>query len=221
MLNLKIAMRFIYTLLLLVSLILLTGRKAFAQESTPTIKSQIAIQVPVPGQALQGTILIEIDIEVEKFASAELSFSYSGDQRDTWFLISEWEASPADGFNAEWDTTTITDGEYDLRILVLTEEDQHTAFIQGTRVRNYTPIETNTPFPTHTPAPQDTIAPTMTPTSTRTPLPPTATPLPPNPAHINSRQITTSISRGALIAISVLAFIGLYQFIRYRRRRED
>jgi len=221
MLNFKIAMRYIYTIPLFVSLIIIPTRKAVAQELTPTNDVQILVSSPVPGAALQGTISVEVDIDVEEFISAELSFSYSRDQRDTWFLISEWDETPSDGFSTEWDTTTITDGEYDLRILVITEDEQHTALIPGVRVRNYSPIETNTPLPTSTPAPEDTIAPTVTSTSTITLVPSTSTPQPPNPAHINNRQITSSIGNGAIIAISALALIGLYQFIRNRRRRED
>lgn len=220
MLNLKIVMRYIFTLPLLAALIFLTEREIYAQELIQTEEAHVTIKIPSPGQALQGTILIEIQIDQEEFVSAELSFSYSADKRDTWFLISDWDDVPTGGFNAEWDTTTITDGEYDLRLVVLTEEDQHTTIIPGIRVRNYTPIETNTPFPTNTPAPEDTIAPTMTQTSTITPLPPTVTPLPSNPAHINNRQIASSIGNGALIAISAMTLIGLYQFVLHRRKRE-
>lgn len=214
-------MRYKYPFLLLVFLIFITERNVHAQTLTQTDESQVVIQSPVPGQALQGKILIEIKIEVDEFTSAELGFAYSRNHRGTWFLISEWDDIPPSGFKAEWDTTTITDGEYDLRIVVTSGEDQQTTIIPGIRVRNYTPIETNTPFPTFTPAPEDTIAPTMTQTSTLTPLPLKDTPLPPNPVHINNRQITSSIGSGAIIAISALTLIGLYQFVLHKRRSED
>lgn len=219
MLNLKIVMRYIYTISLFVSLIIIPIRKVVAQELTPTSDVPIIVASPVPGAAVQGTILIEIEFELEGAIIAELSFAYSGDQRDTWFLISEWDEIPSNGFSTEWDTTTITDGEYDLRFLVITEDEQYTALIPGVRVRNYSPIETNTPLPTSTSAPEDTIAPTLTSTSTITPIPSTSTPLPPNPAHINNSQITSSLANGAIIAISALAFIGIYQFIRKKSRR--
>lgn len=214
-------MRNIFVILFSVTLVILTALKVDAQESAQTDDVHIIFHSPVPGQALQGTILVEVDINVEGFLSAELSFSYSGDQRDTWFPINEWDDIPSDGFNAEWDTTTITDGEYNLRIIAITDNDQLVALVPGVRVRNYSPIETNTPLPTSTPAPADTNVPTMTAISTITPVPSTPTPLPPNPAQINNRQITSSIGSGAIIALSVLAFIGLYQFIRNRRRKDE
>lgn len=214
-------MRYIYVIPFLVSLIIFTTLEVDAQESTQTIDVHIIVYSPFSGQALQGTTLVEGEIDVEGFLSAELSFSYYEDQRDTWFLIYEWNEFPSADFSAEWDTTTITDGEYNLRIMVITEDDRLVAHIPGVRVRNYSPLETNTPLPTSTPAPEDTIAPTMTPSSTITPVPSTPTPLPPNPAQINNSQIISSIGNGAIIAVSTYAFIGLYQFIRNRRRKED
>ena len=107
MLNLKIVMRYIYTISLFVSLIIISTRKVVAQELTPTDDVPIIVSSPIPGAALQGTILIEIDIKLEGIILTELSFSYSGDQRDTWFLVSEWDEIPSNGFSTEWDTTTM------------------------------------------------------------------------------------------------------------------
>jgi hypothetical protein len=137
------------------------------------------------------------------------------DQTDTWFLIYESDEAITDGEMTQWDTSTITDGEYKLRLVVtLQDGSQLTNDINNLRVRNYTPIETNTPEPNATRAPGDTPIPTITPTSTITPLPPTATPLPPNPAIISSQEILLSLGKGALLTVSFFALLGLYQLIR-------
>jgi hypothetical protein len=175
---------------------------------------------PVPGQALQGNIQITAEINLDEFLSAELSFAYADDTRDTWFLIREINGPTAEGLSVEWDTSILTDGEYTLRVIVITEQDQFTGIVSGVRVRNYSAIETNTPVPTPTPAPADTHMPTATITSTITPIPFTPTPLPPNPAQLNIREIGISIGRGVLVAFGFLGLFGSYIYIRNRRRRE-
>ena len=190
-----------------------------AQESTPVPQAQIIVLSPVPGQALQGNILITAEINLEEYKSAELSFSYADDPRDTWFLIHEIKEPINEGLKIEWDTTILTDGEYTLRVIVITEQDQYSKIVPDIRVRNYSAIETHTPVPSSTPAPADTLTPTETMTSTITPVHPTPTPLPPNPAQLNFRDIGLSIGKGVLFALAALALFGIYVFIQNRRRR--
>lgn len=213
-------MRGLLSIIILVSPLLLPSLGAAAQETTPSPEAQIIVLSPVPGQALQGNILITAEINLEEILSAELSFAYADDPRDTWFLIKEIREPSVDGLNVEWDTTILTDGEYTLRVTVITDQDQFTGIVPGIRVRNYSMIETSTPVPTSTPAPADTLMPAATSTSTITPLPFTPTPLPPNPAQLNIREIGISIGRGVLVAFVVLALFGLYLYIRNRRRRD-
>jgi hypothetical protein len=181
---------------------------------------QVAIYSPTSGQALQGTISVTGKTLVEGFLSAELSFAYTQDLTDTWFLIYESDEPVSNGELTQWDTSTITDGEYNLR-LVVTMEDGNSLTVQNSnlRVRNYTPIETITPVPTATHAPGDTLVPTITPTFTVTPLPPTATPLPPNPAQITPQDILVTIGNGILVAFGFLVLLGFYQLIRSTKRR--
>ena len=190
-----------------------------AQESTPVPQALIIVLSPVPGQALQGNILIKAEVNLENYISAELSFSYADDLRDTWFLIHEIKEPTIEELNVEWDTTILTDGDYTLRVIVITEQDQYSKIVPGLRVRNYSAIETHTPVPTSTPAPADTLMPTETLTSPITPIPLTPTPLPPNPAQLNFRDIGLSIGKGGLFSLVALALFGIYVFIRNRRRR--
>ena len=211
-------------LILLVSLaimLMITTVVAYAQDTTNTPATQVFFLTPGPGKALQGTILITGEIDVDEPISLELSFSYSEDARKTWFIIQEIEAPNPGEFQFEWDTTTLTDGEYTLRIVVTTEQDLFTAYTAGLRVRNYSAIETNTPMPTSAPAPEDTHEPSTTPTMTITPVPLTATQLPPNPAQISTADISSSIAKGALAVLSFFAILGIYQYARNRSRRRD
>ena len=219
MLNLKIAMRRLLPIITLVVPLLFPSLGVTAQETTPIPLAEIIVLSPVPGQALQGNILITAEINLEEYISAELSFSYADDPRDTWFLIHEIKEPVNEGLSVEWDTTILTDGEYTLSVIVITEQDQYSKIVPGIRVRNYSAIETNTPVPTSTPAPADTLMPIATLTSTITPVPLTPTPLPPNPAQLNIRDIGLSIGKGVLFALVALALFGMYVFIRNRRRR--
>jgi hypothetical protein len=217
MLKLRIAMRSLLFFFSLVATLMYPWLIVNAQEITITPGTQATILAPISGQALQGTILILGEINIEEPLSVELSFSYSDDQRETWFIIHEVEGTIPREINFEWDTTTITDGQYTLRLLVRTDQDQIISFVPGLRVRNYSAIETNTPVPTSTPAPADTHAATVTATMTLTPVPFTPTPLPPNPAQIDTRDIGMSIGKGAIIVISIFAILGIYQYIRNRK----
>ena len=199
-------------------LILLPMFNVQAQEATITPSPLVVFSSPDPGQALQGTVLIIAEINFETATLVKLSFSYRDDPRDTWFLIQELESANQQELSFEWDTTTITDGDYILRLFAATDQGEHIDFVPDLRVRNYSAVETNTPVPTSTPAPQETQAPKATSTSTITPLPPTATMLPPNPAQITSNDIGKSIIKGTLITLSLFAIFGIYQFIRNRRR---
>ncbi len=192
-----------------------------AQETTTTPDSQVTILSPKAGQALQGTTLIVGEINTPDALSVELGFSYSENPRETWFLIHEIEGDVPQELNLEWDTTTLTDGEYTLRLIVNTDQDQLTAFVPGLRVRNYSAIETSTPSPSSTPAPAETLSPIETPILTNTPVPITATPLPPNPAQLTQSDITTSIAKGALATLGLFGVLGIYHYVRNRSRRKD
>lgn len=52
---------------------------------TPTQGSEIAIDSPKAGQALQGSVAVMGSSAVEGFRMAEVSFGYASDQTHTWF----------------------------------------------------------------------------------------------------------------------------------------
>jgi len=191
---------------------------------SPTLPRQLetpelSIHSPLPGQVLQGSVTISGKSVVMGFVSAEVSFTYAGDQTGTWFLIGDASDPVLDGTLGQWNTSSITDGDYDLRLRVLREDGSHLdAVISGLRVRNYTPIETDTPTPV---TPTATQVPGELPaTSTVTPLP-SATPLPTNPAEITSQDIAWGLGKGALAVIGFFALMGVYKLVNEIGNKEE
>ncbi len=192
--------------------------KVPGQEATVTPSPDLVFTSPTPGQAVQGTVIITARANINSSERIDLRFSYSDDPRETWFTIAEEGEISRGEISFEWDTTTITDGNYSLRLVVETLDGEHYAYVHGLRVRNYSPVETSTPMPTPTPAPRDTRTPAVISTSTMTPLSPTQTSLPPNPARITTRDISESILKGIAATLILFAGFGFYQFIRNRNR---
>jgi hypothetical protein len=181
-----------------------------------------AILSPTQGQALQGSVPIVGNTSMEGFKSAELTFSYSNDPTNTWFLIAHTEETTSAGKIADWDTTTLTDGNYTLR-LTITKQDgsQADVVVPELRIRNYSPIETATPTPPRpsaTSAPGDTPAPTTTLLPSPTLIPLTSTPLPPNPVQLSPGDLGMSISLGMLVVFVVFAVFGIVLAVRRRSK---
>ncbi|MBN2149381.1 MAG: hypothetical protein JW726_18480 [Anaerolineales bacterium] len=194
---------------------------AFAQNSP----FQVTITSPVPGQALQGAVPIYGSSNQPRFQNAELSFGYAIDTTDTWFLIQRSPSPVIEGILAQWDTTTITDGNYNLKLTVnLTNGEKVEYIVEGLRVRNYTPIETDTPTPipaSETPLPGSLLqaSPTDTLVPSLTPVPSSPTPLPTNPAEISEQQLSASIGAGVAAAAGALLLIGIYSTIHHLTHR--
>src|SRR4030067_1092432 len=179
--------------------------------------SNTNIETPVTGQVIQGSVVIRGNTNTDGFQKYEVDFSYSEDPTHTWFLIQESNLPVQNGVLAVWDTTTITDGEYSLRLLVsLTDGNEMEVMIDGLRVRNYSAVETGTPAPfppyfTLVPGrPIIFTTPGSTPTSTLTPEPPTPTSLPTNPAEISSSQMIFSLGQGVAYSVGIFAILGAY-----------
>jgi hypothetical protein len=161
---------------------------------------------------------------VPGFVSAEISFAYADNPTDTWFQIAVNSQPVIAGNLASWDTTTITDGTYCLRLRVyLSDGTFLDVIVPDLRVRNYTPVETITPAPTLTPTatPQveftATLLPTTTPTATPSPIAtpfPTPTALPVNPAALTPQDIYASIGSGAVVAMILFFIFEIYRVLR-------
>lgn len=182
----------------------------------------VAILSPSRGQALQGSVPIVANTAVDGFKSAELTFSYARNPTNTWFFIAEMTETASEGRIADWDTTTLTDGNYTLRLVITVQDGSTiTATVPGLRIRNYTPIETATstlPAPSATSAPGDTPVPTATLVPSPSPIPLTSTPLPPNPAQVSPHELSVSLAQGVLAAVTFFAVFGLVLVLRRRAK---
>ncbi len=200
-------------LLLLLSLIF--HGVTYAQVLTPV---PIIIETPQAGEAVQGIVPIRGKIAVK--GTISIYFKYAGDKTATWFLIDQISEVPADGLLAKWNTSRISDGNYDIKIEVESKTSSpQIEIVNGIRVRNYTTIETITPNPFASNRLSSSPLPTSTGTMTATPVR-TPTPPPPNPASISSGEIQISLGQGASIAAVFLLIFGIYQGWRKWRLKD-
>jgi secreted protein with Ig-like and vWFA domain len=180
------------------------------------------IASPSAGQILQGKVSITGTTDILNFASAELDFAYASDATGTWFLIQSFSQPIANSALVVWDTTSISDGDYVLRLRVTLQDGSFQDTAIKVKVQNDAPI----PTAISTAAPTATSAPTLTPqpsvptqfAASSTPTtPPFSTPtaLPSNPAEVQTNQIYAGIQRGALIIVGLFIFFGI--LIRLRR----
>lgn len=169
-----------------------------------------SIIAPVAGQAVQGIVAITGTSQVQDFQSAEVAFAYQGDPAETWFLIAQSDVPVLADTLAIWDTTTITDAVYNLRLRIfLTDGSMIDTIVTDVRVRNYTPVETDGDSLTVLPTPG--LLP-LSPTA----FPPEPTPLPPNPAAVTPEGIYRAMLSGWLIVVFLFALLGI--LTRLRRR---
>lgn len=202
---------------LLFFMILAWPLRVAAQAATP---STPVITAPTAGQVLHGPVAVMGVTDVPNFSSAEVSFSYASDTTNTWFSISATTQPIANDVLASWDTTTISDGDYILRLRVTLQDGTFQDVTVPVEVRNYTALATPTLTATATvPAlqiPTPILVAVSTPTLVPTLVPySTPTNLPPNPAELTQSQIYGSLQRGA-ITIGVL-FLLFGIFLRLRR----
>jgi hypothetical protein len=168
-----------------------------------------SVASPHAGDALQGIVYIQGTTTIEGFRSLDLSFTYTGAPGGTWFLIGEIDQPVANGPLLAWDTTTLTDGDYDLRAAVhLKDGSSQVERVNGLRVRNYTAIEVPSPLLAATPT---------TVISTLSPAAPSTEALAPNPAVISGTEMRKSLVTGVGAAAGIFAVFGIYAWLRRKR----
>jgi hypothetical protein len=201
-----------YAKLLLSVVLALSWSSASAQ-----LAGVAAIDQPVGGEVLRGTIQINGTAAVSDFAVADLSFAYDGDRTNTWFTLAEIDRPIVGSLLATWDTTDISDGEYVLRLRVQGQGGTSLEDTVDVQVRNYTDPLLPTPTLTATPSsvapvPTAMILPIMA-TPTPTPfLHVTPTPLQANPAAISQSAVYGNFAWGALAATAIGVILALVIF---------
>jgi hypothetical protein len=188
-----------------------------------TVQQQVVnILFPRPGQVLQGKIAIQATTTAAAIKSAGLLFGYQDDPTGTWFLLWEWpgqnppEPDQEQPFLKpqiyEWDTTTLTDGDYTLKLVVTLEDgSQAEATVPKLRVRNYTPIETSSPSGESA---NQAITPTDNPALLTPTVQPSPEPQPTNPAQLTPAQIGDSMRLAVIWVFAVFLLMGIYIYLR-------
>lgn len=206
-------------------LFLLFTLMTIAAQTTPPI----AITSPTSGAFLRGQVTITGTATADNFLSAQLDFGYASDitpaggSTGTWFTLQTFSQPVQDSTLATWDTTTITDGDYILRLRVNLGDGTSQEVTVPVRIQNDTPIVT----PTATSLPPTATAEEITgaeiptpfllaasPTPTDVPRP-TPTALPTNPVSLNQSEIYSSLGRGALVIIGLFIFSGILLRLRH------
>lgn len=180
----------------------------------------MTISSPVPNDVLRGQVNIIGSTNVPDFVSAQLDFSYASSPADTWFPIQTLSQPAVDSPLYVWDTTTITDGDYILRLRVFVSDGSFQEVTVPIKLQNdAVPATPTVVVPTSTPEKETIVLPTpfllaSSPTPTDLPHPiPSA--LPANPASLEPGTILFSLGRGALVILGLFAFAGL--ILRLRR----
>ncbi len=207
-------------LLIFIILLLNTRQVLSAPLAQSTIAPSIFIQSPRDGQALQGLELLDGRIRGDGFIRGKIAFSYAGVPDPTWFFIADIQPG-ADGsaqtsFLVEWDTTQITDGNYDLRVVAEYRDGAAIyELVPNLRIRNHTPVETATAVPvSEDSAPGELPSATIEPT-----LENTSTPLPPNPAEVRSSDLYQVLQVSGIVVVVLFIVGGTYWQIKNRDRR--
>lgn len=167
---------------------------------------------PRAGEALQGRVEINGITELDGFQRAEIEFRYTNDPRGTWFLISETDKPVNPGKIVEWDTSLITDGNYDLRLTVFLKDGTNlSTSINGLRVRNYSSIETPTPALSSAENSDSSQQPTTAPSPTPRPTRPVFAP---NPAVLTQADINSGLVRGLISTVGFFLAFGIYWIVK-------
>jgi hypothetical protein len=180
----------------------------------------VEITSPQNGSTVRGQVEILGSMDVPNFASAELSFGYASEGNGSlpaegWFSIQTFAQPRQDAPLAVWDTTSVTDGIYNLRLRVILQDGTiQDVLANGLKVANDSPEPTSTPLELiETPA-LAVIATGIPPTPTL-PVFSQPTPLPANPAALTVPAVQGMFGRGALIALVLFAVVSF--FLRLRK----
>ncbi len=195
-----------FTLLLVLAFFLSAPVKAQSTPFKPVVIS------PRAGEAVQGRVEISGVTEVDGFQRAEIELRYTNDPKDTWFLLAETDQPVNPGKIADWDTSIITDGNYDLRITVFLKDGNNLSIlVSGIRVRNYSPIETPTPSDPGNITDNLSTAATVIPTRTPRPTQPSFST---NPAVLTQSDLNSSLIRGGIAGLGFFLAFAIYWIVK-------
>ena len=181
----------------------------------------VAITFPQPGETLRGQVEIQGRMDAPNFASAELAFTYeaASGSGGTWFSIQTFSQPTAGLAIATWDTTSVTDGDYTLRLRVVLQDDTfQDALVTDLKIRNDEPLPTVPPTQTLADFNFPHLNETPGAPGEQTPTPvvmyPTSTLLPVNPASLTTSSILSIFWQSALAILILFIFFSLILRLR-------
>lgn len=161
----------------------------------------IIVNNPQPGQSVQGVVEISGSVVSDFYSSTDVYYAYENNQNETWFLITHLNQKVENGVIARWDTTTISDGEYQIKVrMIKLDNSAEELIVKPVYVRNYSPLPTTTPVST-------SITITSQKSTSTASMETYATPFPPNPAAASAENIRGSMLLGIIVV--ALTFAGL------------
>ena len=181
--------------------------------------SPVGISSPQNGEVLRGQVEIVGNLTVPNFSSAELAFSYASHPADNWFNIQIFPQPIAGPTLAVWETNSLTDGDYNLRLRTyLLDGTFQEVIVSDLKIRNDLPEPTATVPPTDTALPQFMISTSIPvlarPSATVVLAFPSSTLLPPNPVLVTTSSIYATFARGAFIVLVIFIFFSLILRLR-------
>lgn len=177
----------------------------------------VRIQSPVDGEYLQGSVPIIGTVTGTGLQTVEISFRYQDSQSQSWFVISQITSPVVENIIATWDTSTIADGLYQIRVLAVYDNGRELEkIINNLNVRNYTPFD---PLQTENPEVLSTeILQNQTLTIDTTPtLRSSPTPMPSNEMAVSQSQFVTTAIQGGILGVLFLFVVVLFIIIRARK----
>lgn len=178
----------------LLILILAGGFFVFAGQARAW-QAQAVISSPQPFSTLRGVISINGTATHPEFQRYQLYFK-SESVPDDWHFMFEQTNQVSNGLLGTWDTRSVPDGTYALRLRVVRQDGNYDETVaNGLLVANSRPLDTPTPTPTEETAvePEATATLAATPTPVVVEQPQIATPTPrPALTITNTAPITAS-----------------------------
>ncbi len=148
--------------------------RQFQGGETPRVDS------PQPGEHIQGQVIISGNTTISGYARTEVYFGY--EDSSGWFLITVSDQPVRNGPIATWDTMTIIDGIYQLKIVVyLVDGSSVEAIVPGLVIAN----QVTMPSATYRATAALSITSSGQGNSTESPRIITATAFPGNPASVS------------------------------------
>ena len=175
-------------------------------------QGDVAILSPSDGEAIQGRVVVTGYIKASNVKEYRLEFGYQNANAAGWYLINSASVLEQDAVLGVWDTSAISDGNYNLRLTVIFTDQSTSQFtITDLRVRNYSPIETITPVSANIKATKEPTLVSLLPKEN------TNQKMENNPTALSEQRYQAILVSGLVIGL-VLTFLFSIILIRQRER---